>query len=74
MSILLHEMGHYVAARRRGLKVDLPVFLPGMGAYVRWYSLGVNLEDLSSIALAGPSAGQLTGLRCLARWRMWGLG
>lgn len=27
--ILLHEMGHFVAARRRGLKVDLPVFLPG---------------------------------------------
>lgn len=64
LAILLHEMGHYVAARRRGLKVDLPVFLPGMGAYVRWYSLGVNLEDLSSIALAGPFAGLLTALLC----------
>ena len=64
LAIFLHEMGHYVAARRRGLKVDLPVFLPGMGAYVRWYSLGVNLEDLSSIALAGPFAGLLTALLC----------
>ncbi len=64
LAILLHEMGHFVAARRRGLKVDLPVFLPGLGAYVRWYSMGINLEELSSIALAGPFAGLLTALGC----------
>jgi Zn-dependent protease len=60
MGILIHEMGHYVAAKRRGLKVDLPVFLPGLGAYVRWYAMGVSLEDLSAIALAGPFFGLLT--------------
>lgn len=59
VAILIHEMGHYVAARRLGLKVDLPVFLPGLGAYVRWYSLGIPLEDLSGIALAGPFFGLL---------------
>lgn len=63
--ILLHEMGHFVAARRRGLKVDLPVFLPGLGAYVKWYSMGVSLEDLSAIALAGPIAGLLSSVLCL---------
>jgi Zn-dependent protease len=57
--IMIHEMGHYVAAKRRGLKVDLPVFLPGLGAYVRWYSMGISLEDLSGIALAGPFFGLL---------------
>ena len=57
VSILIHEMGHYVAARRRGLKVDLPVFLPGLGAYVRWYAMGISLDDLSGIALAGPFFG-----------------
>ena len=61
VSILIHEMGHYVAAKRRGLKVDLPVFLPGLGAYVRWYAMGVSLEDLSGIALAGPFFGLLIG-------------
>jgi len=55
--LFIHEMGHYVAVRRRGLKADLPVFLPMMGAYVRWYSTGVSLEDLGAIALAGPIFG-----------------
>jgi Zn-dependent protease len=64
LAILLHEMGHYVAARMRGLKVDLPVFLPGLGAYVRWYSQGISLDTLSSIALAGPFAGLLTAIAC----------
>jgi Zn-dependent protease len=64
LSILIHEMGHYVAARRRGLKVDLPVFLPGLGAYVRWYSMGIPLDDLASIALAGPFFGLITALIC----------
>ena len=64
LGILIHEMGHYIAAKRRGLKVDLPVFIPGMGAYVRWFSQGVNLEDLSGIALAGPFFGLMVAGAC----------
>lgn len=64
IAILIHEMGHYVAAKRRGLKVDLPVFLPGLGAYVRWYSQGISLESLSAIALAGPFFGLITAVVC----------
>ena len=62
LSFMVHEMGHYVAAKRRGLKVDLPVFIPGMGAYVRWYHQGVTLDDLASISLAGPFFGLLFAL------------
>lgn len=57
IGILIHEMGHYITARRRGLKADLPIFLPGFGAYVRWFGSGVSLETLSAIALAGPLFG-----------------
>jgi Zn-dependent protease len=66
LSIAIHEFGHYVAARRRGLKADLPVFLPGLGAYVRWYSQGMSLDTLSAIALAGPFAGLLAAAVCAA--------
>jgi len=64
LSIMIHEFGHYFAARRRGLKVDLPVFLPGFGAYVRWYNTGVSRDTLSAIALAGPTAGLLAASLC----------
>ncbi len=66
LSIMIHEFGHYAAARWRGLKVDLPVFLPGLGAYVRWYSMGVDLDTLSAIALAGPFFGLVTAGVCAA--------
>ena len=62
VSILIHEMGHYFAAKRRGLKVDMPIFLPGFGAYVRWYGAGVPLVDIASIALAGPLFGLTAAL------------
>ena len=32
--ILVHELGHYVEARRLGLDPQLPVFIPFLGAYV----------------------------------------
>ena len=32
--ILVHELGHYVEARRQGLNPQIPVFIPFLGAYV----------------------------------------
>ncbi|HEY5955521.1 MAG TPA: site-2 protease family protein, partial [Polyangiaceae bacterium] len=32
--ILVHECGHLVAAKRLGLKVGAPVFIPFMGAFI----------------------------------------
>ncbi|HEX4155767.1 MAG TPA: site-2 protease family protein [Acidobacteriaceae bacterium] len=64
--IFIHEMGHFVAVKRRGLKADLPMFFPGLGAYVRWYSMGISVDQLAAIALAGPLYGLITALGCLA--------
>ncbi len=72
LSILVHEMGHYFEVKRRGLKADLPVFLPGLGAYVRWYSMGVPLPALASIALAGPLFGLGAALVCLGLFHTTG--
>jgi len=65
LSILVHELGHYIAVRARGLKADLPLFLPGLGAYVRWYNQGLPLPALASIALAGPLFGLGAALACV---------
>jgi Zn-dependent protease len=66
--VLIHEMGHYVDVKRRGLPADMPVFLPGFGAYVRWQNLGVSAEARAEISLAGPFAGLLASAVCALIW------
>jgi Zn-dependent protease len=62
--ILIHEMGHYIDVKRRGLPAEMPVFLPGFGAYVRWTSLGVTRRQIAQISLAGPLAGWVAAAVC----------
>ena len=60
--VLLHEMGHYVVVRMFGLKADLPMFLPGLGAYVKWQGTNVEPGVRAEISLAGPLFGFLSGV------------
>jgi len=41
--ILIHEAGARLRVKRQGLKADLPVFLPGFGAYVRWQGFNISM-------------------------------
>ena len=66
--ILVHEMGHYIDIRRRGLPADMPIFLPGLGAYVRWQALGVTRQTRAAVSLAGPLAGFLGAAVCAVVW------
>lgn len=61
-SVFLHEMGHYVMARRFGFTAELPMFLPGFGAFVKWNGAGVEPGIRAQISLAGPFFGLLSGL------------
>ena len=70
--ILIHEMGHFIDIKRRGLPAEMPVFLPGLGAYVRWQALGVPLETRAAISLAGPLAGFFASLACVLLWLQTG--
>ena len=72
--ILIHEMGHFIDIKRRGLPADMPMFLPGLGAYVKWNGLGVSLETRSAISLAGPCAGALAAGVCYLLWHQTGYG
>jgi Zn-dependent protease len=66
--ILIHEMGHFVDIKRRGLPADMPVFLPGLGAYVRWQAMGVSIETRAAVSLAGPLAGFFASVACAVLW------
>jgi Zn-dependent protease len=66
--ILVHEMGHFIEIKRRGLPAEMPVFLPGLGAYVRWTALGVSARTRSLISLAGPMAGLIGAAVCTLLW------
>jgi Zn-dependent protease len=61
-SVLLHEMGHYLLVRRFGFSAELPMFIPGFGAYVKWNGGNVDPGIRAQISLAGPLFGFLSGL------------
>jgi len=66
--VLFHEMGHFIDIKRRGLPADMPMFLPGLGAYVRWNAIGVPLETRAAVSLAGPLAGFFAAAICGVLW------
>lgn len=61
-SVFLHEMGHFLVARRFGFAAELPMFVPGFGAFVKWSGAGVDPNVRAQISLAGPFFGFLSGL------------
>jgi Zn-dependent protease len=68
--ILLHELGHYIEAKREGLNPKLPVFIPFLGAYVQ-YTRG-NPWQTVRVAIAGPIFGGLAALVCYVIGRTQG--
>ncbi len=57
--ILIHELGHYIEARRQGLRPSLPVFIPFLGAYVAIKDAHIGPWPHAMISIAGPVAGGL---------------
>lgn len=72
--ILVHEMGHYIDIKCRGLPAEMPMFLPGLGAYVRWAAMGVSLATQAAVSLAGPLAGFIGAAVCALLWWKTGYG
>jgi len=55
--LLIHEMGHYIAARHRGLAVRLPMFIPFAFAWTTLEELPHDAETEAYIGLGGPMLG-----------------
>lgn len=64
--ILAHELGHYLEAKREGLDPQLPVFIPFLGAYVALRNMRFDPWVNARVSLAGPVAGGLAAVGCLA--------
>jgi len=62
--IFVHEMGHYIAARQRGLDVGAPTFIPFVGAWIQLKEMPHNAETEAYVGIAGPFAGTLAALLC----------
>ena len=62
--LLIHEMGHYLAARRRGLDVGLPTFIPFVGAWIQLKDLPHDAETEAYVGIAGPLLGTAGALGC----------
>jgi Zn-dependent protease len=55
--IFVHEMGHYLAARQRGLNVGAPAFIPFVGAWIELKDMPHDVETEAWVGFAGPLAG-----------------
>ncbi|MGH7702196.1 MAG: site-2 protease family protein [Gemmatimonadales bacterium] len=75
--LLIHELGHYFAARRYAIDASLPYFLPvppslspigSLGAFIRLRSPVLDRLQLLDVGAAGPLAGFLVAVAVLG----WG--
>ena len=62
--LFIHEMGHYIAARQRGLDVGAPTFIPFVGAWIELKQQPHDAETEAYVGFAGPLAGTLGALAC----------
>jgi Zn-dependent protease len=62
--ILVHEMGHYIAARKRRLNVGLPTFIPFVGAWIELKDQPMDAETEAFVGIAGPMLGSAAAFAC----------
>jgi hypothetical protein len=73
--LFVHEMGHYIASRRRDIITSWPYFIPAptiigtLGAVIKSISPFWNRRDLVEVGAAGPIAGWIVAFG----WLWYGL-
>jgi len=66
LSIYVHEMGHVVALMRYGVAASAPLFVPGLGAFIRLKQTLIDPKQDARVGLAGPIWGLGAALFCAA--------
>jgi Zn-dependent protease len=65
VSIYIHEMGHVSALHRLGIATSAPMFIPGVGAFVRMGQYPLDGREDARVGLAGPIWGLVAALVAL---------
>jgi Zn-dependent protease len=63
--LFIHEMGHAVVMKLKGIPVGGMIFIPMLGAAVFMRRMPGNARDEAEVGIAGPIAGALASLVCL---------
>lgn len=66
--LLIHELGHALEAKRQGLDVSAPFFIPFLGAVIAMKQMPKDVWREAQVAIAGPIVGSLGAAA------VWGLG
>lgn len=77
VSIYIHEMGHVAALRRFGIRATAPMFIPGLGAYIRLNEHPATAREDARVGLAGPwwglgAAAVALGIYFATGSKIWG--
>lgn len=72
--LFVHEMGHFLAARKRGLNVGLPTFIPFVGAWIQLKEQPMDAETEAFVGIAGPMLGSAAAFVCYMVARETGSG
>jgi Zn-dependent protease len=62
--LLIHECGHLLVAKKFGLKVGAPVFIPFMGAFIALKEAPRNAWMEACVGIGGPMLGTAGALGC----------
>src|SRR5438270_1611202 len=64
--LFVHESGHLLVAKKFGLKVGSPVFIPFMGAFIALKDAPRNAWIEACVGIGGPILGSFGALVCNA--------
>ena len=63
--LFIHEMGHALVMKLKGIPVGGMVFIPMLGAAVTMRQMPQNARDEAEVGIAGPIAGTIAASVCL---------
>lgn len=72
VAIYVHEMGHVWALQKLGIRASAPMFVPGLGAFVRLKQYPASAREDARVGLAGPLWGTAAVLAFYAAFLMTG--